>query len=108
MKKYLLLGIIAFLVIMPLAGALNQISFEKNSINNQNPLIENGFTHSVFAEYGTTTTCPYCPGASNALYSIYQSDDYPFYFVSLVSNKNSNAGQEIMELSCCCCSSCLF
>ena len=95
MKKYLLLYLVAFLMIMPLAGAFNQTPFEQPSKILPTPMVTNGFTHTVFAEYGTTTTCPYCPGASNALYSIYQSGDYPFYFVSLVSNANSNAGKRL-------------
>lgn len=55
------------------------------------------FTHTVFAEYGTTTTCPYCPPTSADLYSIYQSDDYPFYYVSLVADKNKVAGQHLYK-----------
>ncbi len=55
------------------------------------------FTHTVFAEYGATTTCPYCPPTSADLYSIYQSGDYPFYYVSLVSNKNKLAGQRLYK-----------
>jgi len=46
------------------------------------------FTHTVFAEYGTKTICPYCKYAHAALKTIYASGDYPFYYVSLVGNKN--------------------
>jgi glutaredoxin len=95
MKKYLLFGIVALLIIMPLAGAFNQTPSEQPSNTLSTPLVTNGFTHTVFAEYGTTTTCPHCPGTSNALYSIYQSGDYPFYYVSLISNANSNAGKRL-------------
>ena len=42
------------------------------------------FTHTVFIEEGTSTRCPNCPNAEEALFSIYNSSDYPFYYVSLV------------------------
>jgi len=46
------------------------------------------FTHTVLAEYGTATWCGYCPYAHTALKNIYASGDYPFYYVSLVRDKN--------------------
>lgn len=49
------------------------------------------FTHTVFAEYATTTWCPNCPTASEALFKVYETGSYPFYFVSLVSDMNPNA-----------------
>ena len=53
-----------------------------------NDVTQGDFSHAVLAEYGTLSGCPHCPSASDALYSIYQSGDYPFYYVSLVSDKN--------------------
>jgi hypothetical protein len=46
------------------------------------------FTHNVFIEEGTTTWCPNCPNAAEALYSLYNSSEYTFYFVALVSDQN--------------------
>lgn len=46
------------------------------------------FTHTVFAEYETKTTCGYCKYAHAALNTIYAGGDYPFYYVSLVCDKN--------------------
>jgi glutaredoxin len=74
MKKYLSLALVAFLLFIPLVGTSTA-----------------EFTHAVFAEYASTTTCGYCPATSAALYAIYQSGDYPFYYVSLVANKNTPA-----------------
>lgn len=42
------------------------------------------FTHTVFIEEGASTWCPSCPNAEEALFSIYNSSDYPFYYVSLI------------------------
>lgn len=49
------------------------------------------FSHTVFAEEGTATWCPYCPNAAEALTDIYESNDYPFYFVALVGDKSDEA-----------------
>ena len=46
------------------------------------------FTHAVFIEEGTTTWCPNCPNAAEALYSLYEGGEYPFYFVALVIDQN--------------------
>ena len=43
------------------------------------------FTHTVFVEEGTAGWCPYCPAMAEALNSVYQSGDYPFYFVALIT-----------------------
>ncbi len=51
----------------------------------------NETTHTVFVEMGTATYCPYCPSMLSALYSIYQKGELPFYFVSLVGDKNQVA-----------------
>ncbi|MFH1892179.1 MAG: hypothetical protein ABIK83_05785 [Candidatus Zixiibacteriota bacterium] len=45
------------------------------------------FTHTVFAEEATYTTCDYCPYTLHALDSIDKSGDYPFFYVALVKDK---------------------
>jgi len=42
------------------------------------------FTHTLFAELGTELPCPNCHVAREALHKVYTSNDYPFYYVSLV------------------------
>lgn len=51
----------------------------------------NDFTHTVFIEYATTTWCPNCPPASGGLFSLYNSSEYDFHYVTLVSDVNPNA-----------------
>jgi thiol-disulfide isomerase/thioredoxin len=53
--------------------------------------VTTGFTHTVFVEEVTATWCSYCPAMNNALYQIYKSGDYPWYFVGLVYDMNSQA-----------------
>jgi hypothetical protein len=49
------------------------------------------FTHTVFIEKGTGTFCPSCPAVGEALSSIYESEDYPFFYVSMVVDVNEVA-----------------
>ena len=42
------------------------------------------FTHTAFIEEGTTTWCPNCPNAAEALYFLYNNSEYPFYFVGIL------------------------
>ena len=53
------------------------------------------FTHTVLCEMGTRETCPYCPWMSKTLFKIYESDDYPFYFVSVIYGSNSAANKRL-------------
>ena len=55
------------------------------------------FTHTIFCEQGSATWCPYCPMASDALYKIYSSSQYPFYYVSLVYDKNEKARDRLLN-----------
>jgi thiol-disulfide isomerase/thioredoxin len=49
------------------------------------------FTHTVFVEEATATWCPYCPPMAEALNDVYQSKDYPMYFVALIADKSDAA-----------------
>jgi len=53
--------------------------------------VTTNFTHTVFVEEITATWCPYCPTMAKALYAIYESGDYPWYFAALVYDMNSQA-----------------
>ena len=55
------------------------------------------FTHTVFIEEGTVTWCPDCPAMGHALYDIYESSDYPFYYVALVEDMDATANNRVMN-----------
>ena len=55
------------------------------------------FTHTVLCEMGTRKSCPYCPRMSKTLYEIYESNDYPFYFISLIWGSNSVADKRMTD-----------
>ncbi len=50
----------------------------------------------VFIEESTATTCQHCPAVSDIIYELYESKDYPFYYVSMVQD-NENADERLQE-----------
>jgi len=94
MKKFLIAIIIGILVLSGLgAGAVqsNNLKPVSEITVYQEPqvsLVPRDFTHTIFAEYGTATWCGYCRYAHGALKEIYAEGQYPFYYVSLVDDKN--------------------
>lgn len=54
-------------------------------------------THTMFAELGTELPCSNCHVAREALHKVYTSNDYPFYYVSLVDFENDAAAERINE-----------
>ena len=95
MKKYLIASLIVLIMTLPVAAASNQLSLEKIELTKPTITSTDSFTHAVFAEFGATTSCPYCPSASEALYSIYHSGEYLFYYVSLIADKNTIAAKRL-------------
>jgi hypothetical protein len=87
MKKIILIIIAGILIISPLAAAL-PVSTSENNQDQLTPSATTAFTHNVFIEEGTTSWCPNCPNAAEALYDIYNTSEYPFFFVALVANQN--------------------
>lgn len=101
MQKYLITGILALLLISSIAGAISQdISYkEGNNESTAFDMVTADFTHTVFAEDASTTWCQYCDNASRTLYSVYNSSEYPFYYVTLISDKNPIAQQRMKKLN---------
>jgi len=91
MKKIILLAVAALLLISPLAAASTITSQAQTTT----PKTTQTFTHTVFIEEGTATWCPNCPNAAEALYSIYNSSDFPMFYVALVYDQ-SKLAQERM------------
>jgi glutaredoxin len=84
MKKIMLFVVTAVLLISPLVAASTMTSSEETYPQRDIPKTTSNFTHTVFIEEGTATWCPSCPNAAEALFSIYNSSNYPFYYVALV------------------------
>ena len=69
MKKYIIVGTLALILIMPMIGASEKFSTESTEIIDPSATFES--THTVLIEYVGQTTCGYCPTASTQLSSIY-------------------------------------
>ncbi len=91
MKKYILIGSVMMLLVV---SSVNAIAY-----NEKIQTTSKAFTHTVLAEECTATWCPNCPFAAEALYNIYQSGDYPFYYVALVNDMNTIANERNREYS---------
>jgi thiol-disulfide isomerase/thioredoxin len=91
MKKIIIFVIAVMLFISPFVAASTMTDSETMGKKTTMTNTASAFTHAVFIEEGTTTWCPNCPNAAEALYSLYESGEYPFYFVALVIDQNSIA-----------------
>lgn len=99
MKKYILIGIIMTLLIISTVNA--QPNSDSNKLNDKKDFGQTSadFTHTVLAEECTATWCPNCPIAAEALYNVYNSGEYPFYYVSLVNDMNPIANKRNKDYS---------
>ena len=88
MKK-LLLTIFVFMLMMGTAShALSTTSNKTLSVQTAAEPVRANFTHTVFAEETTATWCSNCPFVAEAIYNVYQSGDYDFFYVALVDDMN--------------------
>ena len=87
---------LALVLLLPTIGA---VGITNKTLNvSSSTSVGTELTHAVLGEYVTTTGCGYCPVASSQLYSIYESGDYDFYYVSLVADMNSKIYKRVSEL----------
>lgn len=64
-----------------------------------NPYGGEDLIHNVLIEEASTTTCTYCPEISQKIDRLYESGNYNFYYVSLVSDESDLAKQRLNELN---------
>ena len=102
MKKILPIAIIGIFVLSGFgASALNKDIKESGSDTIEYQLEiseESSYTHNVLIEFGTTSSCPNCPSVRGYLDTIYSSDDYDFYYVTLNADKEPLANARYWEL----------
>jgi len=58
------------------------------------PFAYNAYS-AVFAEVASASYCPDCPPANEILFEIYNEHEYPFYYVTMVGDKNEFAYDRI-------------
>jgi len=100
MKKIIFISVTVLFLLTSISAAVtaDNSSTEMNE-NDTTDEIPSDFVHTVFGEYASASWCPPCATASEDLYAIYESGDYPFYFVSLVSDMNSIAKERVNSLA---------
>jgi len=91
MKKIILLIIATMFFMSPFVAATTMTTSNQTQSQKTMPTTTSAFTHNVFVEEATTTWCPNCPNAAEALYSLYNNSEVPIYFVAFVSDMNSLA-----------------
>ena len=99
MKKYILIGFVLMLLIASTINAQPNTDYKTSFEINNSEQKTLDFTHTIFAEESTANWCPNCPMAADALYNIYDSGDYPFYYVSLIDDMNPIAKERNREYS---------
>ena len=101
MKKIFPIVIIGIFILSGFgASALNN-DIEETSSNNleyQQSTKGQAYTHTVLAEFGTTSSCPHCPAVKNYLDTIYSSGDYDFYYITLNADKEPLANARYWEI----------
>jgi hypothetical protein len=97
MKKYIILSLLIALLMGTAVNAIPNSNIEKSNINRSTEQANASFTHTVFAEDCTSARCPNCPIAAEALYNIYQSGEYSFYYVELLNYENPIAKNRNLE-----------
>ena len=70
-------------VIILILGSISQSFF----------ILNDDSTHTVLVELGSLTTCPYCPAGIEALQELYEEQEIPFYYMTLVYDKSDVAMQ---------------
>jgi len=90
MKKITPLLIVGMLVLIGLEAVANQSTENKFYEKEQEKM---AFTHTVLVEFATATFAWTDTTAHEALKEIYSEGQYPFYYISLVYDKNTKASQ---------------
>jgi hypothetical protein len=94
MKNIIVIYIAGLFVLSAFGAAALQSEVKNKNSNSQG---ERDFTHAVFAEFGSTSTCPHCPYVHMALKNIYYGGWYPFYYTSLALHHNTHADARAAE-----------
>jgi hypothetical protein len=89
MKNTIIYILVFMLVFSTAAGTISSI---KTSIESSGEdIIGMASSHTIFGEFTTATWCGYCRYAHAALKNIYAGSWHPFYYTSLVCDKNNHA-----------------
>jgi hypothetical protein len=83
------------LLFSTVAGGIFSVKNLSESINNKSNY---DYSHTIFAEFGTGVGCTFCKYGHAALISLYEGEYHPFYYISLVGDRNTHADDRSDEL----------
>ena len=95
MKRILPILIVGILICTAFGASALHTDMKTLSSNNQG---NRDFTHTVFTEWASTSSCPHCPYVHTALKNIYYAGWYPFFYVSLAYGHDKHAEARAGEL----------
>ena len=83
-RHFALIGDLLLIAALFISSTMSSVLAEPEPTSSSTNGTRQTGSHTVFAEYFTTGWCQYCPSASANLKSVYESNDYNFYFVSMI------------------------
>ncbi len=91
-----LIGLLVCMLMFPIvAGIVPSTNTSTESIGQV--IVDRSYSHTILGEFGTNSTNVSCCYAHQALKNIYYTGWPPFYYVSLVCDKNINAYQRAIN-----------
>ncbi len=96
MKEKLLCIFVCLLLSLSFIGTISSATIQKKSMDPE-PIAD--YSHYVFGEYFTLTTCVPCKYSHTALKELYAEGWHPFYYITYVSDVNNNSRQRKNELN---------
>jgi len=97
MKGKIICILVCMLMLSSVVGALPSVTTLTKPEYTESS--NTGYSHSILAEFFTYTTCEPCKYAHKALYNLYYGGWHPFYYISMVFDKNSWANARKNELN---------
>ncbi len=97
MKRIIIGVLVSMLVLSSGMGAFTSATSQKKSME-QEPIDDRDYSHNIFGEFFTMTTCVPCKYSHQALKELYAEGWHPFYYITYVYNKNNHSKMRKSEL----------
>jgi hypothetical protein len=97
MRRIIIGVLFSMLVLSSGMGAFTAATTQEKIIEPE-PIDYRDYSHNIFAEFFTMTTCVPCKYVHAALVNLYDGEYHPFYYITYVYNKNNNSRMRKNEL----------
>jgi hypothetical protein len=96
MKNKILCIFVSILLFFSFIGTISSANSQKKTIDPEP--INPDYSHTIFGEYFTATTCVPCKYTHQALKELFAAEYHPFYYITYVFNKNAYSKMRKTEL----------